>query len=120
MQDLLNDMVTTVRTGMMDPEDASRTIHECAHLMDLQLANQLMVQTILLSGMQKTTTAADVIKTFRQFGPVDDAAVASNQRGFGFVRFRNPKSIDQAMDQFFNSEVVVKDVAITLRKLSAH
>lgn len=83
MQSLLNKMVTSVRKGAVDPEDASRTIHECAALLGLQLANQLQVTTIILSGMQKTTSSVDVLRTMRNFGPVENAAVASNQRGFG-------------------------------------
>ena len=67
--------------------------------------------------MQKTTTVEDVIQTFRAFGPVREAAVASNQRGFGLVRFRNPKCIDAAVYQCRMAEIVVKDVGITVRKL---
>ena len=105
------------RSRNADPEVASRSIHECAHLLGLQLANKLPSETILLTGMQKTTTTEDVVQTFRAFGPVADAAVASSQRGFGLVRFKTQKAIAEAMQQFRTSEVVVKDVAITLRQL---
>ena len=83
MQGLLNKMVTSVRKGIVDPEDASRTIHECAFLLGLKLANQLPVTTIVLSGMHKATTATDVTRVLKKFGPIESAAVASNQRGFG-------------------------------------
>ena len=116
MQELLNKMVTSVRQGFVDPEVASRSIHECAHLLGLELANKLPSETLLLTGMQKTTTAEDVLMTFRVFGPVEEAAVA-NQRGFGLVRFKNPRNITAAIQQCKMSEIVVKDVAITVRKL---
>lgn len=117
MQDLLNRMVTSVRQGLVDPEVASRAIHECAHLLGLRLANKLPSETLLLTGMQKTTTTLDILQTFRAFGPVAEAAVASNQRGFGLVRFKNPRNIEAAVYQCQMSEIVVKDVAITVRQL---
>ena len=83
MQEMLNKMVISVRQGIMGPDDASRTIHECASLLNLQLMCDLPNDTIILSGMRKTVRANDVIRTFRRFGPIDDAAVASNQKGFG-------------------------------------
>ena len=83
MQEMLNKMVTSVRQGLMGPDDASRTIHECAALLNLQLVNPLVKDTIVLSGMRKTVRANDVIRTFRRFGPIESAAVASNQRGYG-------------------------------------
>jgi hypothetical protein len=83
MQTMLNKMVSSVRKGLVDPEDASRTIHECAALLGLQLANQLPVTTIIVSGMQKTTSTADFYLAFKDFGAIETIAVASKQRGFG-------------------------------------
>ena len=117
MQFLLTKMVTSVRMGLMAPEDASRSIHECAALLDLELANKLPVTTIVLSGMQKTTTIDDLKKTFRRFGPIQDAAVATSQRGFGIIRFANQNAATVAMNKFRSSEIVVKEVAITLKVL---
>jgi hypothetical protein len=83
MQEMLNKMVSSVRHGVLGPDDASRAIHECATLLNLQLASDLPVTTVIITGMRKTVIAADVIEAFREFGEIDDAAVASNQRGFG-------------------------------------
>lgn len=83
MQDMLNKMVSSVRHGVLGPDDASRAIHECATLLNLQLATDLPVSTVVVTGMRKTVTKADVVEAFREFGEIDDAAVASNQRGFG-------------------------------------
>ena len=118
MQFLLTKMVTSVRMGLMGPEDASRTIHECAALLNLELANQLPVTTFILTGMQKTTTAQDVVTSFRRFGPIQDAAVATGHRGFGLLRFKNQSAANATMQKFRSSEIVVKDVAITLKVLS--
>jgi hypothetical protein len=83
MQEMLNKMVSSVRHGVLGPDDASRAIHECAALLNLQLASDLPVTTVIITGMRKTVTAIDVMEAFREFGEIDDAAVASNQRGFG-------------------------------------
>lgn len=86
MQDTLNKMVASVRHGVLGPEEASRSIHECAALLGLQLATEIPVTTIIVSGMRKTVTTADMIDVFSEFGHVTEAAVASNQRGFGMFR----------------------------------
>ena len=83
MQETLNKMVASVRHGFLPPEDASRTIHECAALLGLQLASEIPVTTLIVSGMRKTVTADDMKEAFREFGDIAEAAVASYQRGFG-------------------------------------
>ena len=83
MQDTLNKMVASVRHGVLGPDDASRSIHECAALLGLQLATEIPMTTVIISGMRKTVAAIDVMDAFREFGEISVAAVASNQRGFG-------------------------------------
>lgn len=83
MQETLNKMVSSVRHGVLGPEEASRSIHECAALLGLQLATEIPVTTLIITGMRKTVTAEDMILAFSEFGDVSEAAVASNQRGFG-------------------------------------
>lgn len=80
---MLNKMVSSVRHGVLGPDDASRAIHECAALLNLQLASELPVTTVIITGMRKMATATDVRNAFREFGEIEDAAVASKQRGFG-------------------------------------
>ena len=92
MQETLNKMVASVRHGVLGPDDASRSIHECAALLGLQLATEIPVTTLIISGMRKTVTAEDLIDAFREFGEIMEAAVASNQRGFG-------KSVDSVSIQ---------------------
>ncbi len=83
MQETLNKMVASVRHGVLGPEEASRSIHECAALLGLQLATEIPVTTLIITGMRKTVTARDMIDAFAEFGDIAEAAVASNQRGFG-------------------------------------
>ncbi len=83
MQEVLNKMVASVRHGVLGPKEASRAVHECAALLGLQLASEIPGSTLVISGLRKTSTAEDVIEAFRTFGEIEEAAVASNQRGFG-------------------------------------
>jgi RNA recognition motif-containing protein len=115
MQETLNKMTASVRHGVLGPNDASRTIHECAGLLGLQLAVDIMVTTIVISGMRKKATENDIRKAFSVFGDVAIAAVAPNERGFGILRFTNDDAVDRAMKAFRTEEVVVEDVAVQLR-----
>ena len=83
MQEALNKMVASVRHGVLGPEEASRSIHECAALLGLQLATEIPIDTLIVTGMRKTVTAADLVDAFSEFGEILEAAVAPNQRGFG-------------------------------------
>lgn len=83
MQETLNKMVARVRQGVLGPDDASRTIHECAALLGLQLATDIPVTTLIVTGMRKTVSAEDMRDTFGQFGKISEAAVAPNKRDFG-------------------------------------
>ena len=83
MQEMLNKMVASVRHGVLDPDDASRSIHECAALLDLPLATEIPVSTLVITGMRKTVEAKNLIEAFSEFGEVSEAAVSSKERGFG-------------------------------------
>lgn len=117
MQEILNRMVTSVRHGILGPDDASRSIHECAALLGLQLATEIPVVTLLISGMSKKATEDDLNDAFREFGEVADVAVSSKERGFGILRFKNVKSVERAMNKFRTEEIVVQDVAVQVRIL---
>lgn len=117
MQEMLNKMVASVRHGVLGPEEASRSIHECAALLGLQLATEIPVTTLIITGMRKTVTAGDMIDAFSEFGEISEAAVASNQRGFGILRFQANKSVDLAMKRFRTEEIVVQDVAVQVKVL---
>ena len=117
MQDVLNRMVTSVRFGVVQAEDASRTIHESAALLGLQLANELPMTTVIISGMRKTAAASHMIAVLQDFGEIDVAAVASRQKGFGIVRFRHPKHVEKVMRRYRSGEIVIQDVAVQIKAL---
>lgn len=83
MQESLNKMVSYVRHGIVSPEAASRTIHGCAALLGLQLAEDLPETTLIITGMRKSVSRKDVEEAFKGFGEIKSAAVSSNRRGFG-------------------------------------
>lgn len=117
MQEQLNKMTASVLHKVIGPDDATRTIHECAVLLGFQLASDLTVTTIVISGMRKKATEDDVRKAFSVFGDVAVAAVAPNFKGFGMLRFKSSNSVDRAMKKFRTSEVVVEDVAVQLKAI---
>jgi hypothetical protein len=118
MQDVLNKMVASVRHGVLDADDASRTIHESAALLELQLANELPMTTVIVSGMRMSIDASVIVSVLDEFGDIDTVAVASGERGFAIVRFRNPKSVERALRRYRNDEIVIEDVAIQIRVLT--
>jgi len=119
MQETLNKMTSSVRYGILGPNDASRTIHECAGLLGLQLAADIPVTTIIISGMRKKATEKDIREAFSIFGDVSTAAVAPNERGFGILRYTSNNAVNQVMEKFRKEEVVVEDVAVQLRLIKS-
>jgi hypothetical protein len=118
MQEILNKMVTSVRYGVLGANDAARTIHESAALLGLQLENKLPDSTLIISGMQKTTTAEDMVNALKEFGDIAEAAVASGRRGFGLVRFQRNGAIERAMQRYRSAEIVILDVSIQMKVIS--
>ena len=57
MQETLNKMVASVRHGIISPEDASRTIHECAAMLRLELAEKIPETALIITGMRKAVKA---------------------------------------------------------------
>eukprot|EP00980_Cylindrotheca_fusiformis_P013512 scaffold3450_cov114-Cylindrotheca_fusiformis.AAC.17 len=106
-------MVGSVRQGHLGPDDASRTIHECAALLGLQLASEIPVTTLIVTGMRKTVSAKDMIDAFGEFGEISEAAVAPNKRDFA------NQSVRLAMEKLRVGEIVVQDVAVHVKILQA-
>mmetsp|Transcript_18263 Transcript_18263/g.52111 ORF Transcript_18263/g.52111 Transcript_18263/m.52111 type:complete len:295 (+) Transcript_18263:592-1476(+) len=117
MQSTLNKMVASVRHAMLGPDDAARAIHESGALLGFQLATELTVTTLIVTGMRKTATAEIMVRSFQQFGDIAEAAVSPNGKGCGIIRFKNSKSADAAMRQFRSTEIVVQDVGVQLKLL---
>lgn len=112
MQDQLNKMVLCVRNGFVPSEQASRTIHECAALLGLEIAEAIPRTSLMVTNMRKAAEVEDLIEAFETFGAVREAAVAPNESGFGLVRYASHKGVSRAMEQFRMGEIIVQDVAV--------
>lgn len=119
MQETMNKMVASVRHGVVEPGEASRTIHECAAMLGLELATEIPENTVIVTGLRKNSTKSHLEAAFREFGDIDDAAVASAARGFGLVRFLSPQSANRTMNKFREGEIVVQDVAVIVKVLKS-
>jgi len=120
-QGILNKMVITVRRGMISPSDGTRAIHCCATMLGLQLEKEQPNCVLLVHGMRKTNDLSIgrsyLVDTFKSFGDIEGAAIAPNNRGFGFVRFVSPKSVYRALERFRISEIEVQDVSVMIKSL---
>mmetsp|Transcript_24680 Transcript_24680/g.68138 ORF Transcript_24680/g.68138 Transcript_24680/m.68138 type:complete len:795 (+) Transcript_24680:323-2707(+) len=114
-QESLNKMTASVRYNVVHPEDGARTIHECAGLLGLQLAVEIPVTTILISGMRRSTTEDDIRYTFSAFGEISVAAVAPKHKGYGIMRFSSDIAVERVMKKFRTEEILLDDVAVQLR-----
>lgn len=122
-QEILNRMVTTVRRGMISPTDGTRAIHCCAAMLGLQLEKDLPNNVLLVHGMRKTQNPSlgrsYLVDAFTPFGAIEGASIAPSNRGFGFVRFVSPKSVQRALERFRISEIEVQDVSVMIKPLKA-
>ncbi|KAL9191224.1 hypothetical protein ACHAXT_000930 [Thalassiosira profunda] len=122
-QEILNRMVTTVRRGLISPSEGTRAIHSCAAMLGLQLEKDLPNNVLLVHGMRKTSDLSlgrsYLVDAFNPFGDIEGAAIAPSNRGFGFVRFVSPKSVQRAMERFRISEIEVQDVSVMIKSLKA-
>jgi len=122
-QEILNKMVTTVRRGMISPSNGTRAIHCCASMLGLQLEKEQPNNVLLVHGMRKTNDLtlgrSFLVEAFEVFGDIEGAAIAPNNRGFGFVRFVSPKSVQRALERFRISEIEVQDVSVMIKSLKS-
>lgn len=122
-QELLNRMVITVRRGMTSPTTGTLAIHCCAAMLGLQLEKDLPNNVLLVHGMRKindlTLGRKYLVDAFMLFGEIEGAAIAPCNRGFGFVRFVSPKSVQRALERFKISEIEVQDVSVMIKPLKA-
>jgi len=119
MQQMLNKMVATVHQGVIEPQDASRTIHGSAAMLGLELAEAIPEKALLVTGMRKKVSKKDVSEAFKVFGEIESVAVTPNERGFGLVRYRNVESAQRALVRFRRSEIMVQDVAVMIKLLTS-
>jgi len=120
MQQMLNKMVASVRHGVIGPDQGSQAIHECAAILDLELAVEIPITAIVVAGMRKTVNRNDMLDAFGEFGKIDYVSIASSSRGFGLVRFQSPSGVRKAIEKYQkDGEIVVQDVGVVVRELKS-
>lgn len=121
VQKLLNSMVVTVKLGLLPANDGVRITHGCASMLGLRLARELPDTTLIVSSMRKNVDSEEARKhfmdVFSRFGNIVGAARAPVNKGFGFVRFEDPRSTQRALRKFRSSEIVVNETSVWISSL---
>jgi len=122
-QDVLNRIVVTTMLGMINPLQGAQLIHGCAAILGLDLMRNLPGTTLVIAGMRKTNDLAQghnfIVKAFKPFGKIEEAAIAPNNRGFGFVRFAKPESVQRALKKYREYEIEIQDVSVSIKTLKS-
>ena len=121
-EDMMNRIVFIVHHGLIRPHDGARILHSCASIMGLSLLKDLPNTTVVIQGLIKSNELSKahdlLVKAFEEFGDIVDAAIAPNNRGFGFVRFVESESVDAVMLKHRTStEIEIEDVAVSIKTL---
>jgi len=120
-QEVINNTVITVLFGLMHPLEAAQLAHGVATVIGLPLLKELPKKTLVITGMRKTTDVDRgqhvILSAFERFGPIEAAAIAPNNRGFGFVRFSKPKSVQRALEKYRVAEIEIQNVSVSIKTL---
>ena len=86
-QDILNRIVITVMFSMISPLQAANLVYGCANILGMDLLQELPQRTLIITGMRKTNDLKRghdfIIRAFKPFGKIEEAAIAPSNRGFG-------------------------------------
>ena len=92
-------------------------------MLGLELEKDTPNSVLLVHGMRKTNDLtlgrSYLVDAFKSFGEIEGAAIAPSNRGFGFVRFVSPKSVQRALERFRVSEIEVQDVSVMIKSLKS-
>ena len=120
-QEVINGVVLTVLFGFLHPLEAAQLAHGVATVIGLPLLKDFHLRTLVITGMRKTNDVARgqhvILAAFERFGPIEQAAIAAG-RGFGFVRFAKPKSVQRALEKYRVAEIEIQDVSVSIKTLS--
>jgi len=87
----------------------------------MRLLRDLPNTNVLVNGLRKTNDLSQghhfLAEKFAVFGDIEDASIAPNNRGFGFVRFVSSDSVEKALYKFRTSEIEIQDVAVFVTSL---
>ncbi|EED93799.1 predicted protein [Thalassiosira pseudonana CCMP1335] len=120
-EDMLYKIVLIVHHGLIRPNDGARLLQGCASVLGLHLLKEPPKTTLIIRGLRKTNDLAQghhfLLKEFAPYGDVVDASICPKNKGFGFVRFVQPKSAKAVLKDFDQTEIVVQDVAVLVTSL---
>lgn len=75
--------------GLTSPIHGAQLAHSCATILGMDLLKPLPETTLVITGMRKTNDLVQghkfILKAFKPFGEIKEAAVAPNNRGFGKI-----------------------------------
>jgi len=118
---LMKTIVFIVHHGLIRPHDGARILHGCASIIGLSLLEDVPNTTIAVQGLIKSNDLAQghhlLVSAFESFGDIVDAAIAPCNRGFGFVRFVNSKSVEEVMQRHTVDPIEIQDVAVSIKNL---
>lgn len=123
LQEVLNRIVIPVVYGITNPTQGVHIVHACATILGLDLAKELPPTTLVITGMRKTNDLEQghkyIIKAFKPFGKIEEAAITPNNRGFGFVRFFKPESVQKALKKYREYSIDIQDVSVSVKTLKS-
>ena len=106
---------------MTSPLRGAQLVHACAAVLGLDLTEESPQTTLVIMGMRKTNYLNRghnfIVKSIKPFGSIEEAAIAPNNRGFGFVRFKKPESVKRAWMKYRQSEIEIQDVSVSIKTL---
>ncbi len=109
--------------GMISPLQGGQLVHSCATILGLDLLQELPGKTLIITGMRKTNDLAQghnfLVKAFKPFGRIEEAAIAPNNHGFGFVRYAKPESVKRAIKKYREFEIEIQDVSVSIKTLKS-
>ncbi|KAL3792016.1 hypothetical protein ACHAW5_009291 [Stephanodiscus triporus] len=122
-REILNRIVITVMLRIIPPLQGANIVHSCATILGLDLLKKPPEKTLVITGMRKTNTLEQgynfIVKAFKPFGDIEDAAIAPQNHGFGIIRFTRPESVELALEEYKQSEIEIQDVSVSVKTLKS-
>ncbi|EJK47453.1 hypothetical protein THAOC_33818, partial [Thalassiosira oceanica] len=123
LQEMPNRIAMKVVYGVTNPMQGVHIVHACATILGLDLKKELPPTTLVITGMRKTNDLEQghkyIIKAFKPLGKIEEAAISPNNRGFGFVRFIKPESVQKALKKYRKYSIDIQDVSVSIKTLKS-
>mmetsp|Transcript_11519 Transcript_11519/g.24950 ORF Transcript_11519/g.24950 Transcript_11519/m.24950 type:complete len:546 (+) Transcript_11519:563-2200(+) len=119
--DMLHKIVFIVHHGLIRPLDGARILHACASIVRLPLLKELPKTTVAVQRLRKSNDLAKghhlLVEAFSPYGDIIDASIAPHNRGFGFVRFVQPKSVEAVLEKHRRTGIEIEDVTVSIESV---